>query len=209
MSGALWMDDDLIRFKANTGIYFDKWGGGLYMTESTWIKTFGDKGLMANGGIASSYLPSTTSTSGFQYLMWNTAAGSFHRYTSTREVKESIASMSASVDSGAIIDALNPVTFIEKHAGDEVETAEAKADRESSTIYGFIAEEVCGIDKDLGARLGSYQPNDTDGALDKPAGWGLHPMVAVLVAEVKELRQRVAELEAKCDVVAVEGHSRL
>lgn len=196
MSGALWMDDDWIRFKANNGVYFDKWGGGLYMSDSMWIKTFGGKGVLADAGFASGNLPTTTQTNGYQYIMWNSAVGSFHRYTSTRAVKERIAPMSASVDSGAIIDALNPVTFIEKHMDDEVETAEAKADREASPIYGFIAEEVCDIDTKLGARLGSYQPNDTDGALDKPAAWGLHPMMAVLVAEVQELRKRVATLEA-------------
>ena len=112
--------------------------------------------------------------------------------------------MSASVDPGAIIDALNPVTFVAKHAGDEVETAEAKADRESSPIYGFIAEEVCDIDKELGARLGTYQPNDTDGACDKPAGWGLHPMVAVLVAAVKEQRETIADLTARTEELSLE-----
>lgn len=197
LSGSLWMDHNWIRIKENNGVYFDKHGGGLYMTDSTWVKTFGDKGIMANGGMASTGIVAQSSLNGNQYLLWNTSVGSFGRYTSTRSIKERISPMSASVDSGAIIDALNPVTFIAKHVGDEVETAEAKADRESSTIYGFIAEEVCDIDKELGARLGTYEPNDTDGACDKPSSWGLHPMVALLVAEAKQLRGRVAELENK------------
>ena len=109
--------------------------------------------------------------------------------------------MSASVDSGAIIDALNPVTFIAKHAGDEVETAEAKAHREADIIYGFIAEEVCDIDSKLGARIGTYEPNDTDGALDKPSSWGLHPMVAVLVSAVKSQRETIADLTARIEAL--------
>jgi hypothetical protein len=145
--------------------------------------------------------------SGNQYLLWNTALTSFGRYTSTRAIKERIAPMSASVDPGAIIDALNPVTFIAKHVGDEVETAEAKADRESSIIYGFIAEEVCDIDKEFGACLGTYEPNDTDGACDKPSSWGLHPMVAVLVAAAKSQRDTIADLTARIETL--EGQTRL
>jgi hypothetical protein len=207
LSGSLWMDHNWIRIKENNGVYFDKHGGGLHMTDSKWVQAFGNKGLMANGGFASTGITAQSSMSGNQYLLWNTALTSFGRYTSTRAIKERIAPMSASVDPGAIIDALNPVTFIARHVGDEVETAEAKADRESSIIYGFIAEEVCDIDKEFGACLGTYEPNDTDGACDKPSSWGLHPMVAVLVAAAKSQRDTIADLTARIETL--EGQTRL
>jgi len=199
LSGSLWMEDNWIRIKENNGVYFEKHGGGVYMTDSTWVKTFGNKGLMAHGGMASNGIVQQSSLNGNQYLVWNTNLGSFGRLASTRAIKERIAPMSASVDAGAIIDALNPVTFIAKHAGDEVETAEAKAGREADLIYGFIAEEVCDIDSKLGARIGTYEPNDTDGACDKPSSWGLHPMMAVLVAAVKSQRETIADLTARIE----------
>ena len=111
--------------------------------------------------------------------------GNYAPFTSTRDVKRNIQPL---VDSGSMIDQLNPVTFQEKitEQDDEISTAWKDADLE----YGFIAEEVAEV---AAGHLAQYKGME-DGTL-KPVGWSFHGVVSVLVAEVKELRKRVAELE--------------
>jgi hypothetical protein len=88
-------------------------------------------------------------------------------------------------DTGAIVDALNPVTFVE--AVPESETAAEKAWREADIQYGFIAEEIA--ENEATSHLGQY---DAD---MNAVGWKWQDTISVLTAEVKSLRQRVESLE--------------
>ncbi len=45
-SSAGWM-----RVAGNRGLYFENWGGGFYMTDATWIRTYGSKNFYHNTGI--------------------------------------------------------------------------------------------------------------------------------------------------------------
>ena len=40
---------DWFRAKGNTGLYFQDWGGGWYMTDSTWIRAFNGKNIYTEG----------------------------------------------------------------------------------------------------------------------------------------------------------------
>ena len=179
-----------VRMSGTTGIYFQSYGGGLHMEDSTWIRTYGSgKGLLSEGGMAGA-LSGTSSLSGYQYVVRSTAYTSFAYYTSSRETKDQIETFA---DSGAIIDALRPVTFIEKSRpdtgtnSDHIETEVEKALREADLNYGFVAEEIA--ENPLTEKLGQY-----DAEFDA-VGWKWPDLITVLTAEVKSLRQRVSTLE--------------
>ena len=169
----------------DTGWYNQSYGGGVYMVDTTFVRIYNSKIFYATGGIWS-VDGGTASTSGFQYLLRGATYGNYAPFTSMREVKRNIQTIS---NSGLLIDQLNPVTFQEKitDQDDEISTAWKNADLE----YGFIADEVALVGT---GHLAQYQGMD-DGTL-KPVGWSFHGVISVLVAEVKELRKRVTQLES-------------
>jgi hypothetical protein len=172
------------RSTGTTGWYNETYGGGMWMADTTFVRVYNSKIFYAVGGIWS-IDAGTASTSGYNYLLRGATYGNYAPFTSTRDVKRNIQPL---VDSGSMIDQLNPVTFQEKitEQDDEISTAWKDADLE----YGFIAEEVAEV---AAGHLAQYK-GMPDGTL-KPVGWSFHGVVSVLVAEVKELRKRIAQLE--------------
>ena len=185
------------RSTGSTGWYSQTYGGGIYMNEYDWVKTYGSKGLYPQGGFAILSPNTTTTYSGYQDLLWNTSWTTVHRYSSKRSMKEQIEPLNASVDAGAVIDLLKPVSFIAAPNPDdeEPETPAEKEMREADLVWGFVAEDVCEIDETTGARLGVYEPSE-DGDGFQPAAWAQRAFFPLLVAELQELRKRVAALEA-------------
>lgn len=190
--------DDWFRTTGDVGWYSQTWGGGVYMIDGTWVRSYAGTGYLSEGGLAIAAPATTTTYTGFQDLLWNTSVGSVHRYSSLRAMKERIEPLSASVDSGAVIDLLKPVTFIAAQSSDseEPETSAEKEMREADLVWGFVAEDVCEIDETTGARLGVYEPSE-DGEGFQPAAWAQRAFFPLLVAELQELRKRVAALEAE------------
>ena len=168
----------------DTGWYNQSYGGGVYMVDATFVRIYNSKIFFAAGGIWS-VDGGTASTTGYQYLLRGAAYGNYAPFTSMREAKRNIETIS---NSGLLIDQLNPVTFQEQltDQDDEVSTAWKDADLE----YGFIADEVAQVGT---GHLAQYKGMD-DGTL-KPVGWSFHGVVSVLVAEVKDLRSRLKALE--------------
>ena len=152
---------------------------------STQLRVTGATTLLST--VTASGIGSTSTTTGFQALYWSTSDSSIQRFTSQRATKERIANISGS---GKILDSLRPVTFIPKATNPE--TSEQKKQREADVQHGFIAEEVAEV---AGGLLAAYAP-DTDNAV-KPVAWRQNDMIALLVAEVKDLRSRIKELETK------------
>jgi len=158
-------------------------------------------GIIVASGTCITASPATTTTSGYQYVLRNNTFGTLYRFTSSADLKEKIATFD---DSGSIIDALRPVTFVPRFIpgqptpddqDDEydptVETEAQRAMREADIQHGFIAEEVALV---AGGTLAQYEWTD-DGEL-RPTGWRWPDLIAVLTAEVKSLRARVASLES-------------
>ena len=168
----------------DSGWYNQSYGGGIYMVDTTFVRVYNSKIFYTAGGLWS-VDTGTASTTGYQYLLRGTLYGNYAPFTSMREAKRNIKTI---FNSGLLIDQLNPVTFQEKitDTDDEVSTAWKDADLE----YGFIADEVAQVGT---GHLAQYESMD-DGTL-KPVGWSFHGVVSVLVAEVKELRKRIAQLE--------------
>ena len=168
----------------DSGWYNQSYGGGIWMTDTSFVRIYNGKIFYAECGIWS-IDTGTASTTGFQYLLRGTLYGNYAPFTSMREAKRNIETIP---NSGLLIDQLNTVTFQEKitDTDDEISTALKDADLE----YGFIADEVAQVGT---GHLAQYESMD-DGTL-KPVGWSFHGVVSVLVAEVKDLRKRLQQLE--------------
>lgn len=174
-----------IRFASdtNTGIY-------RFSADQLAITCGGANAMIATDGGGTPTIntagPATGTTSGFQYVMRSTTFGTLFRFTSTAEVKERIKRLRGS---GEIIDQLNPVTFVEKKRSAR-ETSDEKKARLANVEYGLIAEEVAQV---ADGKLAQYEWTE-EGEL-RPVGWNWPGMISVLIAEVQQLRQRVADLE--------------
>jgi hypothetical protein len=180
---------------------------GLYADQPNWIRTYGSNaGIISNSSIILYNAPNTTTSSGSLYIRKDSTYGVLMTYSSTRDHKENVQSIE-SAESGRIIDMLRPVTYIEKYrsepngnfvkgvADNSDESANEYELREWDIEYGFIAEELDALEE-YGVKLASYdwqQVNDE--GFPKPAGWKDSNVTAILVAEVKELRKRIAALE--------------
>ena len=51
-TGGIYLENDWVRVKGNGGIYWEDWGGGWCMTDSTWIKSYGDKNVLISHKLA-------------------------------------------------------------------------------------------------------------------------------------------------------------
>ena len=176
---------------------------GVYRvtTNQLGLAAGGSAGIVVASGTCITAAPATSSTSGYQYVLRNNTFGTLYRFTSSADLKENIVTFD---DSGDIIDALRPVTFVPRFIpgqptpddqDDEydptVETDAQRVMREADIQHGFIAEEIALV---AGGTLAQYEWTD-DGEL-KPTGWRWPDLISVLTAEVKALRRRVEALES-------------
>lgn len=135
-------------------------------------------------------LTATSSTSGYRYVLRNQTFGTLFEFSSDRDRKDQITNVTTA-DSAKWIDALQPVTYIERWLGEGDEPADSKQWREADMQVGFIADDV------LASSDASHFAQAIDngaGGLD-PSGWKWETVIAAAVAEIKSLRTRVATLE--------------
>lgn len=138
--------------------------------------------------IQNANMPATGTGTGFQDVYRDNTFGILHRFTSQRAVKTQIKPFK---NAGEIIDGLKPVTFISRGPVGKKEDPVAKQWRQKDLQYGFIAEDVFEV---ADGHLATVEV-DKDGNLI-PNGWHDKAFIAVLVAEVQNLRKRVADLES-------------
>jgi hypothetical protein len=183
----------------------DSYGTGMYSGQTNWVRTYGtNTGIMSN-------------TSYIAYGMYGAGGGTLNVRKdstygvlvvegSTRDMKENVQTLQ-SAESGRIIDMLRPVTYTLKYRSlpdghmplgipdTSEETADQLKLREWDVEYGFIAEEIDAFEPE-GVTLTSYDWGEiSEDGFPKPVGWKQSNVTAILVAEVKELRKRLAALE--------------
>jgi hypothetical protein len=161
-----------------------------YTTNQLGITTGNQTSMIAAGGTINTASPSTGSTSGYQYVLRNNSFGTLYRFTSSADVKENITNVT-DADAGSWMDALQPVTFINRWLQEGDEPDDDRAFREADVQVGFIADDVFANS----TTAGFAQVEDVDGTL-KGVGWKWECVIAAAVAEIKSLRARVATLEA-------------
>jgi len=148
--------------------------GGLYMN--------GHFTIDPNGSV----YPKTGNYDGTFFIKQSGTGEALSRYTSKLAHKKDIETF----EDLSLIDFLRPVKFRWKE-GPPNENEILKQKKEQNYEIGFIAEEVAQIKN---GELGEYEV--IDGQLE-PAFYKVFGIVAMCVANIQDLRRRVAELESQ------------
>ena len=147
-------------------------GGGIYMN--------GHFTIDANGGM----YPDTGAYAGAFFIKQSDSGEALSRATSKREHKKDITSFTDL----SLIDELNPVKY-KWINGSPNEKEILKQKREQYFDIGFIAEEVAEI------RNGELAEYEIINDMAVPAFYKVFDILALSVANIKDLRKRVLELE--------------
>ena len=172
------------RSHGSTGWYNQTYGGGWYMTDSTWVRAYNGKGILTTGKI---YLGAmTTFTSGgYATARRKDSTGYFMELVSSERFKTNITDLDLA-EASKILDA-RPIKY-----QDIVEAAE---DPDSPYQVGLSAESlheagypwVLKYDYDEETKITDFT---------KPRGIHYEFLVAPLIAIVKDLKTRLAAVEA-------------
>ena len=176
-------------------------GNGMYLsgTDEVAFTTGGTQRVkITSGGVlqwitssgVGGPLTATSSTSGYRYVLRNQTFGTLFEFSSDRDRKDQITNVTT-VDSARWIDALQPVTYIERWLGEGEEPADNKQWREADMQVGFIADDVL---SNSDTSLFAQATDNGEGGLD-PSGWKWETVIAATVAELKSVRARLEALE--------------
>ena len=176
-------------------------GNGMYLsgTDEVAFTTGGTQRVkITSGGVlqwitssgVGGPLTATSSTSGYRYVLRNQTFGTLFEFSSDRDRKDQITNVTTA-DSAKWIDALQPVTYIERWLGEGEEPADNKQWREADMQVGFIADDVL---SNSDTSLFAQATDNGEGGLD-PSGWKWETVIAATVAELKSVRARLEALE--------------
>jgi len=147
--------------------------GGIYM--NNWF-TIDPNGTM---------YPRTAAYSSTFFVKQDSSGAALSRVSSKRELKKEIQTFTDL----PLIDELNPVKF-KWISGSPTEAEIMRQKREENFEIGFIAEEVAEI---RNGELAEYEVIDNETAI--PAFYKVFDILALAVANIQDLRKRVADLE--------------
>lgn len=206
--------DSWWRSTGATGWYNQTYGGGIYMADSTWIRTYNSKRFLADSGlnvggttnnstlnvIGGTAWFSAMSAGGGSYVVNN--FGFLQYVSSRRELKENITTVQTPAALNRVL-ALRPVEFTMKPEyvlnSSELTPFDIKR--------GFIAQEVAEVDHWYGqwGWVDENQMMATDAAIQgelpleesTPIYWNHDAVIADLVACIQNLNSRIAVLETQ------------
>tara|TARA_A100001391_G_scaffold205353_1_gene205290 strand:+ start:6417 stop:7880 length:1464 start_codon:yes stop_codon:yes gene_type:complete len=169
---------DWFRAQGSGGFYFQTYGGGWQMTDSTYVRIYNTKSLYLSNEI---FVPNMDGTSSNNTVRFVASTGQLKRFTSVAEIKEDITSikpMMEYLNERSYLYDLRPVLYHEK------DNADGTNDTRGEYISGFVAEEVL----DVAPELAIY---GLDGKLEAYSENALIPHV---VSELQRLMPMVEEL---------------
>lgn len=164
LGGSAWY-----RSYGNTGWYSETYGGGIYMTDTTWVRTYNSKGL------AGYYLNGSTLAGTGNRAVYSDASGTLTNTASDERLKTSISPISYGLDE---VMRMTPVKFKWK---DSTKMGSQKE-------IGLIAQEI----HQIVPEVVGYN-NDGMMSLDYPK------LIAVLINAIKELKGEIDELSRRRD----------
>jgi hypothetical protein len=180
-----------LRTYGQRGWYSQSYGGGWYMIDSTWLRTYNNKWIYTGSGQIRSdagnafNAPNMTATWSYNTVRWNTN-GDLMRYASLTEMKTDI------VEINGVLGYLNERSFLYDLTPRIFHEAEDRVDHEGNPVYttrgeyghGFLAEEVLEVAPELAFF-------DQNGELTSYANDALIPDI---VAELQRLMPMIEEL---------------
>lgn len=164
LGGSAWY-----RSYGNTGWYSETYGGGIYMTDTTWVRTYNSKGL------AGYYLNGSTLAGTGNRAVYSDASGTLTNTASDERLKTSILPLSYGLDE---VMRMIPVKFKWK---DSTKMGSQKE-------IGLLAQEI----HQIVPEVVGYN-NDGMMSLDYPK------LIAVLINAIKELKGEIDELSRRRD----------
>jgi hypothetical protein len=184
--------DNWFRSTGGTGWYSQSYGGGIYMIDTTWVRTYNNKRFYSGGGQIRSdagngfNAPNLTTTYSYNTLRWNSSNGDFMPYASLTEMKADI------TDIGALLGYLNERSLIYDLRPKIFTEANDRVDVEGNPVYttrgeyahGMLAEEVLEVAPEL-----AYY--DHNGEL---LSYGNDALIPDIVAELQRLMPMIEEL---------------
>jgi hypothetical protein len=188
-----------LRTYGNAGWYSETHGGGMYMDESTTVKVYQNKNLYTAGTMTcgTSYCNSLFITSvgpsSSDEVMVRISSGEIKKRTlsnwSLREMKEDINALDNAINK---IKSMQPRTFRFKESVLIEDEPYDAFNRREQLQYGFIVDEVASSEA---PNLVYYATDDGITKFEK--SWKLDGMIALTVAALKELTDRVEQLESR------------
>ena len=182
-----------------SGWYNQTYGGGIFMDESTTVKVYQNKNLYTAGTMTcgtsycnSLYITSVGPSSSDE-VMVRISSGEIKRRTlsnwSLREMKEDINALDNAINK---IKSMQPRTFRFKESVLIEDEPYDAFNRREQLQYGFIVDEVASSEA---PNLVYYATDDGITKFEK--SWKLDGMIALTVAALKELTDRVEQLESR------------
>jgi hypothetical protein len=184
--------DNWFRSIGGTGWYAESYGGGIYMIDTTWVRTYNNKAFYSGGGVIRSdggnafAMPNSTGTWSFNTVRYDTNGGILRQYLSTEATKANITEMKGVLEylnERNLIYSLRPVIFTEAEDRTDFEGNPVRTTR-GEYGHGLIAEEVLEVAPEL-AYFGK------DGEL---VSYGNDHLIPDIIAELQRLMPMVEEL---------------
>lgn len=181
-----------LRTYGQRGWYSQSYGGGWYMIDTTWLRTYNNKRIYSGSGQIRSDAgngfngPNLTTTYSYNTLRWNSSNGDFMPYASLTEMKTDI------TDIGALLGYLNERSLIYDLRPKIFTEANDRVDVEGNPVYttrgeyahGMLAEEVLEVAPEL-----AYY--DHNGEL---LSYGNDALIPDIIAELQRLMPMIEEL---------------
>ena len=181
-----------LRTYGQRGWYSQSYGGGWYMIDTTWIRTYNNKRIYSGSGQIRSDAgngfngPNLTTTYSYNTLRWNSSNGDFMPYASLTEMKTDI------TDIGGLLSYLNERSLIYDLRPKIFTEANDRVDAEGNPVYttrgeyahGMLAEEVLEVAPEL-----AYY--DHNGEL---LSYGNDALIPDIIAELQRLMPMIEEL---------------
>jgi hypothetical protein len=170
-----------LRTSGSTGWYSQTYGGGWYMTDTTWVRAYNGKSILTTGDIYLGAMQTFTG-SGYATARRQDSSGILKEFVSSERFKTDLADLPLS-EAEKVLNC-RPILFRDKE--------EQAADSNSPIYAGLSAEslQTAGYEYPL-----KYDVDEDGGQTTTPRGIHYEHLVAPLITIIKDLKERVIALE--------------
>ena len=172
---------DWFRTTGSAGVYNQTYGGGWYMVDSTYVTTYGNKGINVKGNIKLNAMATFTG-SGYATARRQDSTGLFKEYVSSERFKADITDLPLS-EAVKILDS-RPILFrdIEEH----------KEDPNSPVYAGLSAESLQQVGYEYPLK---YDIDEDGNQTNIPRGIHHEHLVAPIILILRDMQERITYLE--------------
>jgi hypothetical protein len=177
------------RSKGQTGWYNQDYGGGIYMIDTDWVRTYNGKNFYSSAQIRANYFSyeNTDVSASADYVVRDGTIGRLYIKSSKRDSKENIEPIPGALST---INKLSPQIFNWKMSEEDKQDEYQILTKQTHKTMGFILEDVV----DVSPELVTWRKKEEDGSL-YPGYWKTDDFIALAIQGVKDLSKKVSDLE--------------